>query len=57
MEIEACTTAADGARAISLDENRLLDYLESDLIDAEELRQLATTLEFDSQQVTLEDHD
>jgi hypothetical protein len=57
LEIEAYKTAVDGARAISLDENRILDYLESDLIDAEELRQLATTLEFDSQQVTLEDHD
>ena len=57
MEIEAYKTAVDEARAISLDENRILDYLESDLIDAEELRQLATTLEFDSQQVTLEDHD
>jgi hypothetical protein len=57
LEIEAYKTAVDGARAISLDENRILDYLESDLIDAEELRQLATTLELDSQQVTLEDHD
>jgi hypothetical protein len=57
LEIEAYKTAVDGARAIGLDENRILDYLESDLIDAEELRQLETTLEFDSQQVTLEDHD
>jgi hypothetical protein len=57
LEIEAYKTAVDEARAIGLDENRILDYLESDLIDAEELRQLATTLELDSQQVTLEDHD
>ena len=53
MEIEAYKTAVDEARALGLDESRILDYLESDLIDAEELRQLATTLELDSQQVTL----
>jgi len=57
LEIEAYRTAVDEARAIGLDENRILDYLESDLIDAEELRQLATTLELDSQQVTLDDND
>ena len=49
--------AIDEARALGLDENRILDYLESDLIDDDELRQLATTLELGSQQVTLEDDD
>ncbi len=45
LEIEAYRTAVNEARALGLDENRILDYLESDLINAEELRQLATTLE------------
>jgi hypothetical protein len=57
LEIEAYKTAVDEARALGLDENRIFDYLESDLIDAEELKQLATTLELDSQQVTVEDND
>jgi hypothetical protein len=57
LEIEAYKTAVDEARALGLDENRILDYLEFDLIDAEELKQLATTLDLDSQQVTLEDND
>jgi hypothetical protein len=45
LEIEAYRTAVDEARALGLDENRILDYLESNLISAEELRQLAATLE------------
>ena len=57
LEIEAYKAAIDEARALGLDENRILDYLESDLIDDDELRQLATTLELGSQQVTLEDDD
>jgi hypothetical protein len=57
LEIEAYKTAIDEARALGLDENRILDYLESDLINDDELRQLATTLELDSQQGTLEDND
>jgi hypothetical protein len=57
LEIEAYKAAIDEARALGLDENRILDYLESDLIDDDELRQLATTLELGSQHVTLEDND
>ena len=57
LEIEAYKMAVDEARALGLDENRILDYLESDLINDDELRQLATTLELDSQQITLEDND
>ena len=56
LEIEAYKTAVDKARALGLYENRIPDYLESDLINDDELRQLATTLELDSQQVTLEEN-
>jgi hypothetical protein len=45
LEIEAYRMAIIEARALGLDDNRIFDYLESDLINAEELRQLATTLE------------
>jgi hypothetical protein len=51
LEIEAYRTAIDEARALGLEENRILDYLESDLINAEELRQLATTLEINCDEV------
>jgi hypothetical protein len=44
LEIEAYRIAVDEARALGLDENRIIDYLDSDLINADELRQLATTL-------------
>jgi len=44
LEIEAYQTAVEEARALGLDEDRILDYLDSDLIDDEELRQLAETL-------------
>ena len=49
--------AIDEARALGLDEKRILDYLESNLINDYELRQLAATLELGSQQIALEDND
>jgi hypothetical protein len=52
LEIEAYRTAVNEARALGLDENRILDYLESDLINGEELKQLAITLELNFE----EDH-
>lgn len=45
MEIEAYRTAVDEARALGLDEDRIFDYLESELVSDEELKQLAETLE------------
>jgi len=45
MEIEAYQVAVDEARALGLDEKRILDYLESELVNDEELKQLAQTLE------------
>ncbi len=44
LEIEAYGVAVDEARALGLNELRIIDYLESDLINADELRQLAATL-------------
>jgi hypothetical protein len=44
LEIEAYQTAVDEARALGWDEPRILEYLDSDLINAQELRQLATSL-------------
>lgn len=57
LEIEAYRTAVDEARALGLDETRILDYLESDLINAEELRQLAATLEIACDEVIPEEND
>jgi len=53
LEIEAYRTAVDEARALGLDENKIIDYLDSDLINADELRKLATALEinFEKDQV------
>ncbi len=45
LEIEAYKTAVDEARALGLDECQIVEYLDSDLINAEELQQLTTTLE------------
>jgi hypothetical protein len=45
LEIEAYRIAVAEARALGLDESRIVDYLESDLIDSEELIQLAKKLE------------
>ncbi len=44
LEIEAYRTAVEEARTLGLAENRILDYLDSDLINEEELRQLATSV-------------
>jgi hypothetical protein len=44
LELEAYQTAVNEARALGLDENRIINYLDSDLINAEELKQLATAL-------------
>jgi hypothetical protein len=43
-EIEAYQAAVDEARALGLDEKRILNYLDSDLINTEELMQLASTV-------------
>lgn len=43
-EIEAYKITVDEARALGLDENRIIAYLDSDLVNADELKQLATTL-------------
>ncbi len=45
LEIEAYRTAVDEARALGWDESRILCYLDSDLINAEEFRKLAAALE------------
>ncbi|MFZ0966435.1 MAG: hypothetical protein WAN82_07400 [Candidatus Bathyarchaeia archaeon] len=45
MEIEAYRVAVDEARALGLDEDRIFDYLESELVNDEELKQLAQTLD------------
>ena len=50
LEIEAYRTAVNEAQALGLDKNRILNYLESDLINAEELRQLAATLELNPEE-------
>ncbi len=45
LEIEAYQVAVDEARALRLGEDRIYDYLESELLNDEELKQLAETLE------------
>jgi hypothetical protein len=54
LEIEAYRTAVVEARALGLDEERIFDYLESDLISAEELRQLAATLEVNYEEASVQ---
>jgi hypothetical protein len=56
LEIDAYRTAVEEARALGLDEDRILDYLESDLIDADELKQLAETLGVGDEEAVLEDN-
>jgi hypothetical protein len=55
LEIEAYRITVEEARALGLDESRILDYLESDLIDAEALKQLAATLEVAYEDSVFED--
>jgi hypothetical protein len=55
-EIEAYQVAVDEARALGLDEKRILDYLDSDLINAEELRQLAITIGVNVQGIEIENN-
>lgn len=43
-EIEAYQVTVDEARVLGLDEKRILDYLDSDLLSSKELRQLAVTV-------------
>ena len=50
LEIEAYRTAVNEAQALGLDKNRILNYLESDLINSEELNQLAATLELNPEE-------
>jgi hypothetical protein len=44
LEIEAYKITVDEARALGIDEERIFDYLDSDLINSEELKQLAETV-------------
>jgi hypothetical protein len=44
LEIEAYRIAVDEARTLGLDEDRIFDYLGSELVNDEELKQLAQTL-------------
>jgi hypothetical protein len=45
LEIEAYQIAVAEARALGLDDHRILDYLESDLVNDQELKQLAQALD------------
>ena len=45
LEIEAYRAAVEEAKVLGWDENRIFAYLDSDLVNADELRQLARTLE------------
>ncbi len=45
LEIQAYRTAVVEAKGLGLDDNRILDYLDSDLVEEEELIQLAQALE------------
>lgn len=45
LEIEAYRTAVDEARTLGLDECEIVEYLDSDLINADELQQLTAALE------------
>jgi hypothetical protein len=44
LEIEAYKITVDEARALGISENRIVDYLDSDLLSSEELKQLAGTI-------------
>ena len=48
LEIEAYKITVDEARAIGISENRIFDYLDSDLLSSEELKQLAGTIGVDT---------
>ncbi len=52
LEIEAYRIAVDEARILGLREDRILDYLDSDLINSEELKRLAAALEIDFDEVS-----
>jgi hypothetical protein len=55
-EIEAYQIAVDEARALGLDEKRILEYLNSDLLNEEELRQLAVTVGLNIENEELENN-
>jgi hypothetical protein len=55
-EIEAYQVTVDEARALGLDEKRILDYLDSDLLSAEELQQLAATVGVSTEKEELENN-
>jgi len=44
LEIEAYKITVDEARALGISENRIIDYLDSDLLNSDELKQLAGTI-------------
>jgi hypothetical protein len=44
LEVEAYKAAVDEAKALGLKEDRIIDYLDSDLISTDELKQLAGAL-------------
>ena len=49
LEIQAYRTAVQEAKALGLDDKRILDYLDSDLVNQDELKRLAETLEIDAE--------
>lgn len=53
-EIEAYQITVNEARRLGLDEKRIISYLESDLINAEELQQLASTVGVNMEEFELE---
>jgi len=55
-EIEAYQVTVDEARALGLDEKRILDYLDSELINTEELRQLASIVGINIENEELENN-
>ena len=55
LEIEAYRTAVEEARTLGWDESQILSYLDSDLINAEELEKLASALEISVEKQQLEE--
>jgi hypothetical protein len=55
LEIEAYRTAVEEARTLGWNESQILSYLDSDLINAEELEKLASALEVSLEKQQLEE--
>jgi hypothetical protein len=50
LEIEAYKTSVEAAKALGLHDERIIDYLDSDLINENELSQLATAIGLDNKE-------